>query len=275
MNTRTILASLFLLGFTTPLFAQGGAGTHPWLEDDFIVSIGGYLPSKEFQVRVDGNVPGEDISFDQGVDVTNNDTTGSISARWAFGEKWSLAGQYWNTSDSGSAKLTKDISWNDNVLKAGSNVGAGVDVDVSRLFFGRKFSEGPNYEFGAGAGLHWLKIGAYIEGEIFINDQSSGFRRESVTAKAPLPNIGAWYWYAFSPRWLLTTRIDWFGATFGDYSGDLWNANAGINFQPWDHFGLGLSYQYFGINLDVDKSDWRGNVELTYSGPFLSVNFNW
>lgn len=275
MNIRQIILTLSFLTFSTPLLAQHGSAVHPWLEDDFTIGVGGYLPSKDFKVRVDGNVPGEDINFDEGVDVAKTDATGSVSFRWVFGEKWSFAGQYWSTSDDGSVELADDIYWGDNVLRAGSNVGAGVSVDVARTFFGREFSAGPSHEFGAGLGLHWLKIGAYVEGEIFVNDLSTGFRRESVSARAPLPNIGAWYWYAFSPRWLLSTRLDWFGATYGDYSGDLWNANAGINFQAWDHVGLGLSYQYFAINLDVDKSDWRGNVELIYSGPFLSVNFNW
>jgi hypothetical protein len=275
MKFRIVTASLLLLLLPTPLFAQGQAATHPWLQDDFIVSLGGYLPRKKFKVRVDGNTPASGINFDEGVDVAKDEATFSLTARWAFGEKWSLAGQYWATSDSSRATLEEDIGWGDYVLRAGSSIGAGVSVDVSRFFFGRKFSAGPNHEFGAGGGLHWLKLGAYVDGELFLDDQSTGSRRESVTAHAPLPNIGAWYWYAFSPKWLLTTRADWFGASFGDYSGDLWNANAGINFQPWKHAGFGLSYQYFRIDIDVDKTDWHGNVELTYSGPFLSANFNW
>jgi hypothetical protein len=124
-------------------------------------------------------------------------------------------------------------------------------------------------------GLHWLQIGAYIEGEMFLNDQSSGFRRESVSADLPLPNIGAWYWRSLSPRWLLTTHVDWFNASIGDYSGSLWNAGAGINFQAWEHVGFGLSYQYFKIDVDVDKANWQGNAELTQHGPFLAVSFNW
>ena len=275
MKIRLLFVGLFLLLASAPLFAQSSSGRHPWLEDDFIVSAGGYLPSKKFTVRVDGSVPGDELNFERGVDVTSDDTTASISARWAFGEKWSLAGQYWSTSDSGRATLTQDIEWGDDIFKSGTNVGAGVTVDVGRLFFGRKFSTGPSHEFGAGLGLHWLKIGAYVEGEVFVNDTSGGIRRDSVDANAPLPNIGAWYWYALSPRWLVSTRLDWFGATFGDYSGSLWNANAGINYQPWEHVGIGLSYQYFSVNLDVDKTDWRGNVELRYGGPFLSLNFNW
>jgi putative cardiolipin synthase len=59
---------------------------------------------------------------------------------------------------------------------------------------------------------------------VFVNDQSTGFRREPASADLPLPNVGASYWRSLSPRWLLTGRVDWFSASIGDYSGGLWNA---------------------------------------------------
>jgi hypothetical protein len=264
------------VAFSGPLFAQNAGDVHPWLEDDFIVSLGAFLPNKEFKIRVDGAVPGRDIDFDQSVAVTDDDTTGALVFRWNFGEKWSLAGQYYATDDSAQAVLTEDVAWGDSVLKAGSNVGAGVEIDLARVFFGRTFfTTAKHHEFGMGAGLHWLQIGAFLEGEVFVNDQSSGFQRETVSADLPLPNIGAWYWYSLSPRWLLTGRADWFSASIGDYSGSLWNAGLGVNFQAWEHVGFGLAWQLFKVDVDIDKSDWHGNAELTYDGPFLSVDVSW
>jgi hypothetical protein len=277
LGLRLVALLLATLATSTTSFAQGGTGVHPWLEDDFLISLGGFLPSKEFKIRVDGQVPGADIDFGDSVDVSNDETTGSLVFRWNFGEKWSLSGQYWGTEDSGQAVLGEDLSWGDNVLKAGSNVGAGISNDVARLFVGRTFftDEGDNHEFGLGLGLHWLQIEAYLEGEFFLNDESTGFRREQVSADLPLPNIGGWYWYSLSPRWLLVTHLDWFSASIDKYSGSLWNAGVGINFQAWEHVGFGLSYNYFKIDVDVEESDWYGKAEVTQDGPFLSATFNW
>lgn len=277
MNFRSGLLLLLLGSVLLPQVAaaQNSPQRHPWLEDDFQVSVGAFLPRKEVKIRVDGQTPGAEIDFDEGVDTTADETTGNLNIRWNFGEKWSAAGQYFTTSDSGQATLSKDITWDDVIYRAGTRVGAGVDVTVARLFFGRTFSVGHNYEFGLGAGLHWLEIGAFLEGEIYIGDETTGFRRQSASAHAPLPNIGGWYWYALSPRWLVFSRLDWFGASIGDYSGNLWNANAGINFQPWEHVGFGLSYQYFQVDVDVNKSDWNGALKLSYDGPFVSLSVNW
>jgi len=62
----------------------------------------------------------------------------------------------------------------------------------------------------------------------------------AVQASAPLPNIGGWYRYAFSPKWHLSARLDWLSAS-----------------------------------VDVEKQYWRGAVDLTYQGPFISLTGNW
>jgi hypothetical protein len=277
MNKFLLRSGLLALTLLIPnlVHAQDMGQRHPQLEDDFIFAAGAFLPNKTLKIRVDGSVPEQGVDFDEVVDLSSDQSTANASLRWRFGEKWSISGQYFKTDDAGSAELVEELHWEDYVLRVGSNVGAGVGSKVARLFFGREMSAGPRHELGLGAGLHWLEISAFVEGEFFINDESTGFRRESVSADAPLPNIGAWYWYALSPRWLITTRVDWLAASIGDYSGSLWNANAGINFQPWRNVGIGLSYQLFELDIDVDKSDWHGGADLTYHGPFLGLNVNW
>ena len=69
--------------------------------------------------------------------------------------------------------------------------------------------------------------------------------------------------------------MDWISADLGKIDGTLWNTNAGVNFQAWRHVGFDLSYQYFHLDLTVDKSDWRGGADMTYSGPVISVTANW
>jgi hypothetical protein len=272
-----LISALAALALTAPLPAlcQSSDEHHPWLQDDVLISVGSFLPSKSVKMDADGQTPGSQIDFANGLDATSDEITPSATLRWKFGDKWSVWGQYFKTSDSGGKTIDGELVWDDVVYEAGASVKAGVNLTVTRVFFGRIFSVGDRYEFGAGAGIHWLKLGAFLQGEGYIGNQSAEVRRETVSAHAPLPNIGAWYWYEFSPRWLLTTRVDWLGATIGEYSGSLWNANAGINFQAWRNVGFRLSYQWFKLNVDVDKDDWHGGVNLTYEGPFASINFNW
>jgi hypothetical protein len=50
----------------------------------------------------------------------------------------------------------------------------------------------------------------------------------------------------------------------------------GVGYQLWRNVGVDLSWQYFNLNLDVeDEGDWVGGAEMTYSGPVVSMTFNW
>lgn len=91
----------------------------------------------------------------------------------------------------------------------------------------------------------------------------------------PLPNIGGWYNYSPAKNWLLHARVDWISANIGDYDGGLWNTNIGVGYQAWEHVGFDLSWQYFNLNLKVDKDDWTGGADMTYSGPVFSMIFAW
>jgi len=276
MNALQWLAVVFFLSLLPQqAVSQWETSQHPKLTDRFLLAAGAFVPEKNLNIRVDGSLPSVNLDFDERLNLSSDQTTFSGELRWRFGEKWSVSAQYFNTDDSATAELTEDISWEDYVLKVGSNVGAGVEATVARVFLGRTISTGQRHEFGLGFGLHWLEIGAYLEGEFFLNEESTGVRREAVSADAPLPNIGGWYWYALSPRWLLTTRLDWLSASIGEYSGSLWNANAGVTFQAWRNVGISLSYQLFKLDVDIDKSDWHGGADLTYDGPFLAAHVNW
>jgi hypothetical protein len=126
-----------------------------------------------------------------------------------------------------------------------------------------------------GLGIHWLEISASIEGNAVVNGVPAGFRRESVSAKAPLPNIGAWYTYSISPKWAFRARLDWLSAKVGEYDGTLINAAAGLNYQIFEHAGFGLSYNLFDLDLNINKRGWHGNVNTSYEGAFVHMSFYW
>ena len=194
---------------------------------------------------------------------------------WRFGEKWELGAQYFQSDGQRQAALEEDIEWGEFVFGAGTGVTAGIDFTVLRAFFGRNFDSADHHDFGIGLGIHYLEIGAFIEGLAILNGQQAGFRRESVKAAAPLPNVGAWYVRSLSDRWAMRLRLDWFAAEVGDYDGELINASAGLNFQLFDHVGLGVSYNFFELDVGVSKRGWRGEVKTIYDGLFVHASVYW
>lgn len=268
------------------LIMSSGAGTalaqdydyHPVLSDAFTVSLGWMRSKNSFEVEADNGLDvGDDIDFGDTLGVSKHSTFFNGQLKWKFGstKKWSVAGQYFSNDAKGSATLTEDVEWDDLTFKEGSFAEAGVKLSVARLFLGRSFIKNEQHDFGAGIGIHNLDLKVFISGEIIIDDDTTGERYDEVSASQILPNIGAWYDFSPAKRWLLHGRIDWISADIGDYNGHLWNINAGVNYQAFRHIGFDLSWQYFNLNINVDKTDWNGGAKMTYNGPVIAITGNW
>lgn len=259
------------------LRAEEHGDVHPYLTQKFILDTGVYFPDRETRISVDGPTVGanEEIDFQSEFGLDRSDETFSLNFGWRFGKKWELGAQYFELSGTRGATLDEDIEWNDVVFGQGTSVVAGQDFRLIRVFFGRNFDTSERYNFGVGAGLHWLELGAFIEGNIIIGGGGNVFRRESVSAEAPLPNIGAWYTYSISPKWALKARYDWMSASVSDFDGKMINASVGVNYQMFEHFGAGLSYNIFDLDLVVSKSDWRGRAQTRYEGLYAYLSFYW
>jgi hypothetical protein len=276
MGRRSSALVVYALCLAVPQLAVAEEldDVHPYLENGFSLDVGVFYPDRQLGIRINGSVAGinDEIDFDERLRLTRSDDTFSAQLSWRFRGRWSLIGQYFKSSDSRRAVLEEDIEWGNIVFGAGSFAAIGDEFSVTRIFFGRHFDTTERHEIGIGAGVHWLHIGAFIEGEILVNGTPAGARR-SVSEEAPLPNIGAWYDYSISPRWALRSRFDLLSADVGDYDGVMLNASIGVNYQALEHFGIGLNYNYFKLDIGVDKSKWQGNVETTYDGIFVYASF--
>lgn len=259
------------------VYAQESTGLHPSLEAEFFVDLGVYFPERKLSARVNGSLAGnnETIDIDGGSQATRSENIFALEFGWRFGEKWSLRTQYFRNHPSKTVTLDEDVEWKDIVFDAGNSITLGSEFDLVRVFFGRTFETSERHDVGVGAGLHWLRIGASIKGEAIINGMPAGTLREKVSVDAPLPNIGGWYTYSISPRWAARGRVDWFAAGIDEFDGRLINGSVGINYKLFEHGGIGLSYNVFDLELDVDKSNWKGSVSTRYTGPYLSASFYW
>jgi len=247
---------------------------HPFLSDRFHLSIGGFWPDKSLKISVDGSDPSKDIDFEEDLGYDDSGWTSTLNFRWRYSKNWSLSGQYWGFDSEESVILTDDIEWEDVIFMESTYARSGIDFSVTRFFLGRSVWKNPGHELGLGGGIHWLDFDIFIEGQI-ESDSGTKFSHESADSSGPLPNIGAWYMYSWSPKWLAHARLDWLRATVGEYSGGLWHAQAGIHYQISRTFGIGLAYSNFTIDLDVDESDWHGHIETRQHGPRLELTASW
>jgi len=250
---------------------------HPSLNSKIWFGVGAYYPTHSVTLGIGGSspIPGDEIDFEGAVDLADRKGLWVAEAGWQFGEHWAVNAQYFETDRSRNLVLQEEIEWDDLTFDVGVDITAGSDASVTRLYFSRKMLEEGRHDLRLGAGIHRLSIGAFIEGVATLDDQSTEFRAERVSAEAPLPNLGAWYRYSPSDRWVFTLRADWFSASIGDISGTLVNLLAGVNFRVFDNIGVGINYQRLSINGRVEKDNWRGDLDIVYEGPQLVISGYW
>ena len=121
-----------------------------------------------------------------------------------------------------------------------------------------------------------LDIDAFVEGQILaIPGPGLEFRRESASASVPLPNLGIWYMYSWSPKWVISTRLDWLDVTIDEFSGSLYDLSVGANYQMSDHIGIGLAVNAFRLKVEVEGTEWNGEILNEQIGPRLNVTWSW
>ena len=79
--------------------------------------------------------------------------------------------------------------------------------------------------------------------------------------------------------WAKTFSLDvsgqFFSLTYGDIDGNLQDYRVLFNWQPKTWLGLGIGYDRFSMNINVDGSNFKGKMDWVYQGPmiFYSASF--
>ena len=270
--------SLICLALTMSVATTNAEERHPMMSGKWWVKAGVFLGERDFDASAGANFGGASREFDLegalGLDDSTDLFMGELG--WQFAQQWGLALQYFRSSRSSSRVLDETFEWQDTVFDVGARLDARTKLEVTRFFFARRFrNEAGPHSIRIGAGVHWLSFDAEVSGEARINDTTTDFRAARAKAEFPFPNIGAWYRYSPNRYWLFNVRLDWLSASIDNYSGDIWNVAAGINYRASKHVGIGASYQYFELAGGLTEPNWRGEIGMTLSGPYLYINAFW
>lgn len=269
---RIITIFIFLIFFFSHLsYAQEKDKKNRFLTSKFQIGVGMFIPTQKVNFSIDGASENNEINFGESFSFNNNSVTPNLFFKWRFAKFWSLEAEYFNASYAKKAVLEEDIEAGDYTFEEGSNVELGYKLNLYRIIFGRVIYSNPKIELGGSLGAHVINVGPYIEGNIMVNEDDNTFQTSAISATAPLPNIGLWFFYAPSERWTITAKVDWFALTVDEYSGSLWDIGPSVHYQIIKNLGVHLTYRYFNIKANVNKEYWNGSADLSFSGPTLSL----
>lgn len=236
---------------------------HPYLTDKWNFQLGVFYPDVSTTARLDNTTTGRgtEVDFEDSLNLSDREALGHIFGSVRLGEKWRIEAEYFALNRSGTRTINQTISWGNITFPVNAQVSSSFDSDVYRVSGGYSFIKDDKKEFGAALGL-------------FVTDFKASLATVNLGVSegdtlAPLPTIGVFGAYAFTPKWLVSGRIDYFTLDWDQYDGSFTNVQASVDYRFTRHFGVGLGYRYVNYNLESSDDSWNGEIEYKFSGPQL------
>jgi hypothetical protein len=263
-KTRSSVAIALALAATSILSAQ------PALADDFIkggdetftLNLGGIVNRWDSSLSLDGvSTKGTQINL-EGNGVDENLTSFFASGTWRITERNRVNFVYFGTDRSGSTTTDRNITVGDKVFVAGSTVSSKVEADYLLLDYRYSFYKSDAWEFAGVLGFYGGNFDFSVTG-------SGAGGTVSASTTVPLPLIGVsadWY---LQPRWKISSTLSGMAAEIGDVDGSMTVFTLGTDYMFTRNLGLGMSYMYTNLDVDVAKSDFNGNINFSNNAVLL------
>jgi hypothetical protein len=270
---RRVVPGLSVVAVTTLVLgpvAAGAAEAPNLLEDSFSLALGTYIVDSDTEVRLDGST-GEGTTLDWERTFGGGDVTRfRVDGQWRFADRHKARFMWFSSTRDASRTLEEDIDWGDETFPVDANVNGEFGFDVYELAYEYAFLRRDTYEVSASIGLHYTQLDLTLSARA---ESSNGTLEadisETGSVGAPLPVIGLRGQWSLPYDLWIDAGAQYFALSIDEYDGSLTDLRATITWQPKTWLGIGLGYNRFSVDVDVDKSDFKGSLDWTYQGPML------
>jgi hypothetical protein len=249
--------------------AEADTNTEPW--EKFGIQAGYFLSAVDSGFRL-GTGIGVDIDVEDLLGLDSSASVFRVGALWRFTDnlRHRLDFSWFSLYRDGTRQILQDITIEDNdgnqiPINAGSTVDAFFDLDIYQLAYSYSFLQDERLDLA-------IQIGAYIM-PIDVGLSVAGAIDEQGSARftAPLPVVGLRMDVALTPQWFIRTGAQAFYLEYDNFTGSILEFRAAVEYNPWQHVGIGLGFDTLRINVEAEGEDWpgidlNGKVNFNYAG---------
>ncbi len=260
------------------LAAPAGHAAEPnLLTDSFYVSLGTYNVGSDTEVELDGEAGTGDLVDLERTFGDNDANRFRLDAWWRIADRHKVRAMWFDSSPSASRAIDTEINWGDETFPVGADVQLDIDFSIYELAYEYSFFRRPSWEVTGSIGLHYTQFKVGLSAELEVEGQPGTTRTASDSARvnAPLPVFGfRGLWNPGGNFWI-DGSAQYFALSIDEYDGSLTDLRIAAIWQPKRWLGIGVGYNSFTVDVDVDKSGFQGSLDWSYSGPqfFLSGSF--
>ena len=125
------------------------------------------------------------------------------------------------------------------------------------------------------AGIYGLDLKYVFEAEGQITRDgvtTSGSINEEAKVFAPLPLIGLDFWYSFTPKWSINTKVAFVAGSYEDVSAGVLQTSLNAQYRFTDHVGLIFGLAYFDADVVIEDTVEKIEVAYGYNGGFIGMH---
>jgi len=262
---RMIIPAIMALLVAMPAAAEQSGK----MDDRFSVSLGAFIADRDTRTRLDGDIPdsGTEVDLEGTLGFDKSDTVFRIDGYYRFNQKHRIDFSAFDLSRTASKQIDEEFIWDGEVYPVNVLVNAALDLKIYKLAYTWSFMHRENWYLGASVGLYVADIGTSISAD-------SGGQFSSRGTTAPLPVLGLKGQYEFSEKWSFRGSAEFFAFDYGDYSGNLYDLYAGVDYKFSTHVAVGLGINSVRLDVGVEKTNFNGNLDWEYNGGLLFFKFD-
>jgi hypothetical protein len=211
------------------------------------------------------------------VGINDDDQNLFAGVTWNIGDRWALRLDAFGFHNDGTRVANVDFEYGDTAVSIGSRVDGKLDLDIYMLNLGYRFIDRDRWEFGAGAGVHYISLDYGFRTSVEVQGAPVGrpLVEERSDERFPVPNVYTWSSYRFTEQLRLALDGGWLSANYGDYDGQIYFVRAALEYDFSNHLGVGAGYWHTDFDVDRDTGTKLESYNVKLPGPqfYLKARF--
>jgi len=238
--------------------------------DNVWFDLGVFVAHIDSDLRLDNEtlgLEGTRIDFENDLGLDNSRIMPKATAAARFLKRFRAQADWFQLNRSGNLMLNGQLVIDDTVFPIHAEVDSQFKTNVYRLSLGYSLVRNDNAEFGIAAGAHVAHAKFSVEGKGPLGIGLEEHRSKS----APLPNVGVFGSAKLTgPLWF-QAHAEAFKMKYGNYTGQLFDGEAALEYRFHHNFGVGLGYRYTNYKVSGRSHSWHGVLRYDYYGPVAYV----
>ncbi len=169
-----------------------------------------------------------------------------------------LSMSYYDINRDGSRTIVDDIDVGDVTIPAGQT-STKMRTTIGKIAYLYSFVDDDRTVISGSFGLHIMDINLKVKSPTFDIEEDLG-------VTAPLPVLGLHGAYALSESWSLFASGEVFQLKIDNFGGSISDIRVGLDWDIFEHLGVGAEINVFSMNADVDDGDMKADIEYGYQG---------